>query len=256
MGFLFFKKSASADGGHDAFGILGNGGDVPEQEPATGSGGDGFFEGKLTVDFRGGPALGLEAIDGDAGNDRDASRVDLGISPPGEQGRKTLWAAVFPIQLRREVIDPSLPHPDHGVGEEFVVLIHADFDVRGRGVFAVDAEGADAKKQARAGGVDSLAEVADEEMDILAAPVGLGEFAAGGAVGCVGFVVGKMRESTLGRGVGVELVIEVDARDVVALDEFAHDGVDVAADFGRAGVHPKRGADFVAILGIDAADVF
>ena len=66
MGFLFFKKSAGSDGGHDAFGILGNRGDVPKQEPATGSGGDGFFQGKLTVDFRGRPALGLEAIDGDA----------------------------------------------------------------------------------------------------------------------------------------------------------------------------------------------
>ena len=197
----------------------------------------------------------LEPIEGYPGDDGNATRVDFRMSPPAEQCREALGTAFLPIQLRGEVIDPALAEPGHGVGEELVVLIHADLDIRGGSIPAVDPERADTKKQAGPGGVNGLAEITNQQMHILAAPVGLGQRASGGSVGGVGFIVRKIREAALGTRVGVEIVVEVNSGDVVAIHEFADDGIDVAAHLGRSGIHPKGGADFVAVLREAAADV-
>ena len=47
----------------------------------------------------------------------------------------------------------------------------------------------------------------------------------------------------------------MDAGDVVAGHEIAHDGVNVAADFGCAWVHVENGADAVGVIRKTAADV-
>ena len=100
-----------------------------------------------------------------------------------------------------------------------------------------------------------MAEFADEGVHICPPPVGFGEIAACSSVGRVGFVVGEVGQAPLLRRIGVEIIIEVDAGDVVAGYEVAHDGVDVAADFGRSGIHVEDGADPVGVLRKPAADV-
>ena len=47
----------------------------------------------------------------------------------------------------------------------------------------------------------------------------------------------------------------MDAGDVVAGHEIAHDGIDVAADFRCSGVHVEHSADAVGVIGKTAADV-
>src|SRR5690606_19876616 len=91
---------------------------------------------------------------------------------------------------------------------------------------APDAEGADAEAASGVDGGDLVMETLDEGVDVVAAPVGAFEGAAGRAVlGPTGVVVeGDLVPRVVGLGVRIEVVVEVDAVDVVAADDVEDDG--------------------------------
>ena len=165
-----------------------------------------------------------------------------------------MWSGVRPIQLGREVIDPAFIHPSERVGEQFVVLVYASFDVWWRAL-GVDTERADAKFYLWSHAVDCVIEFPNECVDVVATPVGFGKRAARFFVGSVSFIIREFWKAGFRGRIRVEIVIKMDAGDVITRDEIPHDIVDVAADFRSTGIQPKHISNFVSVLWETAGDV-
>jgi len=144
--------------------------------------------------------------------------------PPQEAGERLVGLVDRPVELGHEVVAPPLVEPAAGVGVDPCVLVEA-LDVRGV-AGAIDAKRADADLDVGLDGVDLLVELLDEGVDVVPPPVVARERAAFVAVALVGRVVGE-GEGVAGvvvDGVGVEVVVEVDAVDVVAGGDVGDDG--------------------------------
>ena len=110
-----------------------------------------------------------------------------------------------------------------------MVLVHAGFHIRGRSL-GVNAERAHPEHHAGPRRADRLAERADERVDIGPAPAGPVEAPSGGAVGCVGFVIRKRINIPVVFRIRVEIVVEVDACDVIPFHQVAGDIHNLALD--------------------------
>ncbi len=221
---------------------------VVEDEAAGASWGDGLFDAELGGDFRKRPFVGtFHAVDGDAWKNRDAAGVDRRVAPPAEQRRERLRAAFFPVELGGEVVHPSFAHPFEGVRIELVQLVQARFDIA-RAAFRVDSERADTEQDRRFFRFYRAVDIADEGVDIVPAPIGAGKRATVFCVSRVGIGVGEI--AVVRRfWVGVKIIVEVDAREVVAAGEVLGDSDDMALDGRGTGVHPQQVAVAFGVFG-------
>ena len=155
------------------------------------------------------------------------------VPPVGEGQRRGALMLELPVQLRQLVVYPALLRPQQHVGVEVVVVLQA-VGLAAAGVaflVAPDAEGADAEAYPGLfGRGDFGVYLLDEQVDVVAAPVGLlhpvavfGKRLLVGEVGAAG-------------GVGVEVVVEVDAVDIVAVDDVHHHVLDELAVLGQTRV--------------------
>ncbi len=145
----------------------------------------------------------------------------------------------LPVDLRVDVVEPARQHPLPGVGELQVVALRAA-RVRaarvGRRV-APDAERADAELDPRLERLDPLGDRPDELVDVVPPPVldrreARAVLRVGGGVG----------QRLAGHGVGVEVVVEVHAVDVVVLHAVQDRRVDVLAGLRQARVEVELAA--------------
>ena len=160
--------------------------------------------------------------------------------------------ADLPVELGHAVVDPSVVHPFEHVGIEFVVVLQSAgrAAVGVRPFVAVDAEGRDAKLHPRFNAVDLLAEGLDEDIDIVAAPVG-----NGGKLASVAVVGGLVGDGDARHGIGIEVVVDMEAIDVIAADDIADDAEDVVAVLALAGVEDLESVIVEDALGMGHGDV-
>ncbi|RAO32897.1 hypothetical protein PSN13_03587 [Micromonospora saelicesensis] len=157
------------------------------------------------------------------------------LGPPRHEARVVggRVLADVPVELRHHVVDPLLLDPLAGVGRDDVVRLAAGGvrTERVDGLVAPDAERADAELYPRLGRLDLAVHLLDQQVDVVPPPVGpVGEAPVVGREGRV------VRHLVGAAGVGVEVVVEVDAIDVVPLDGIHHGGLDELADLGDPGV--------------------
>jgi len=157
--------------------------------------------------------------------------------PPSQQGWEALLFAIDgPVKLRSEVVNPSFLEPQPGIGEQAIVGIKAADS--GRVIGPPYAERADADFDPRFGFVHGTVERFDEEVHISASPVGFGQGSAGSLVGFIGSVVWELGVLERRIGVGVEVIIKVNAIDIVSLDDIGDDLEGMSLDLGEAWIHP------------------
>ena len=181
----------------------------------------------------------------------------LEAAPPADE-RRVVGGLVadLPIELRGAVVDPAVLHPQHHVGIEVVVVLQparvAAVAV-GR-LVAVDAEGADAKADPGLGRGYGHLQLADQEVDVVAPPViaPVGGEARGRTVAGEALLV---RERLAGDGVGIEIVVDMDAVDVVTGDDVAHHAADEESAVGDAGIEERHAVIAHEPLGMAAVDV-
>ena len=114
------------------------------------------------------------------------------------------------------------------------------FDLRGVAL-APDAKGGDAKADPGLGGADGLADAEDEEVDVLAPPVVALKTAAAIVVAFPTGPVGERegRASGVFLRVGIKIIVEVNAIDVVAANDVEDNVEGVFLDFAFAGIEPE-----------------
>ena len=173
---------------------------------------------QLPRNLAGWPSVRAQAIQRNTRPDRHAARVGLGAAPPAKQRRETLRPTVAPIELRRQVVDPSLAHPFDRVPVELLVLIDPSLDAR-RNARHVDPERTHAKLHARPFGVHHLAHPADERIDIVPAPVGSRKRAASRSIRGVGGIVGERIHMTAVGRIRIKIIVEMNACDIVSLHD-------------------------------------
>ena len=118
-----------------------------------------------------------------------------------------------PVQLGRIVVAPALVEPEFGIGIEFFILIEA-LDARGK-AWLPDPKGTDSEFHVRLGRFDLLIETLDELIHLIATPVVARKLTSGFDVVVPSSIVG---EGCIVDGVGVEVIVDMNAVDVIALD--------------------------------------
>ena len=141
----------------------------------------------------------------------------------------------FPIYLRNGVIHPSLVDPEEDIGIEIVVILQTTGVASGNIAtvlhVVVYAEGRDTELHPRLGGVDRLVDALDEGVDIISPPfINVAE-----TVGIFrkGLLVGDGESS---HGIGIEIVVDMNAIDIVTRHDVLHDHADVAVIDLKSGV--------------------
>jgi len=150
--------------------------------------------------------------------------------------------ADLPVYLRGHIVDPSLAEPLADVGIQMVVIGDSCFGGRPFRVLvpvAPHPEGTDAEFDPGLDGFNGIAQGLDEDIDIFPAPALLFRSGESPVIQGKGVVIG---EGFLG-GIGIEIVIHVDAVDVVTADDIADDGGHMRPGGRDSGVHDQ----FVAI---------
>ena len=148
--------------------------------------------------------------------------VGVVVPPVGERLGGGGGVVESPVELREHVVDPAFAGPEGYVGIKSVVVFEA-VGVAAAGVaflVAPYSEGANAEAHPWLPCDDSLVDLLDEEVHIVAAPVASVHALAGAGIG------GIVGEIDTRLGVGVEIVVHVDSVDVVA----AHDVINYAHD--------------------------
>ena len=205
-------------------------------------------------DHLGGGAVLADVGRVDAGPQMAASDILRG--PPRQQlGEALLGLALGPVELRGEVIGHALTDPLPGIGVEHLVLIHA-LDAFGKARFP-DTEGADAELHPGLFAMHRGIHRPHQAVDVLAPPVRSTQLAAGALVGAPTAVVGKRHGRPQGRFVGirVEIVVDVDPIEVVAMDHVGHHLEGLVTRLGEAGIEPEELAIGHHQIGSSAADV-
>ena len=158
--------------------------------------------------------------------------------PPIEQHRKTLLLRLDgPIELRRKVIHPAVRQPFARISVKFGVSVES-FDLR-RISRAPDAERADAEFHPRLRRLDGLIDAADESVHVLAPPVVAAQFPP-----TPNFfqLASSGKSSSLPPSdslYGIEIIVEVNAIHVVALDDVHDDAQRIILHFLFAGIEPE-----------------
>ena len=172
------------------------------------------------------------AVDAHSGHDSHSPPVVL--DPPSHQRRKTLLLLVHrPVQLRRQVVDPPALEPQLRVGVDLRVRIQP-FDLR-RVVRAPDAERTDSHLCRRADRLHRAVEIADEAVDVVAAPVVERQPPSFRAIALVGRCIRKI---DVGLRIGIEVVVEVDAVHGVAADHVCYHVEGALLHALVTGIHP------------------
>jgi hypothetical protein len=173
-------------------------------------------------------------------------------APPVEQRFERL-ALRFdgPVELGHERVDPALAEPAPAVGVQALEGVES-LDAR-RVLGAPDPERADGEDRAGPPGVHQFGGVADERVDVGAAPVLEGQAPPVGV---------PVRAESAGVGeravvarVGVEVVVHVDAVDGVAREQVVGDAEGLVAGVGFSGIEPEVGAVFPDEVGAFVGEV-
>ena len=220
------------------------------------SGGGLLFarEADLVADFLGFPGTsgGVGSACVESGPDVALLVVDL--DPVVEEDGVGLGGlGDWPVELGRVVVAPAFFEPLFGVGVELCVLVNSGFDGFGD-AGAVDAEGGDSELDVALLALDFFVELLDEVVDVFATPVvfvhSFAVLGVAGGVGEVDFLLVFVED-----WVGVEVVVYVDAVDVVAFDDVDHDVEGALLDGGLAWVHPEVGSVLFDHCGVGFAEV-
>ncbi len=178
------------------------------------------------------------AARGDAGPEEASLRVLP--RPPREQRRKALLFLVDgPVELRREVVDPAALDPRARVGRDFLVRVESLHLRRAPG--PPDAEGADAHPNLRLRGLHLGVEALHEPVHVPPAPVLPPEGTSRSHVLPEARPVRKLQD-VAGRvsfGIGIEIVVEVNAIHVVPLHDVENDRKRVRRDVLLARIEPE-----------------
>ncbi len=213
-----------------------------------------MFSANLFGNFRQRPVVRpSQAIQGDAWVNRNPAGIHTGAPPPAQKGGKGLRAAIPPIELRGQIIHPSLPQPPHGIGIDLVELIQAGLDLR-RLAFGVNTEGADSEEGPGALAFHDLVGAPHEGVDVLAPPIAEAQSAAATPIGRVGVGIGEADSFAFGR-VGVKVIIIMQAIERITAKQIPGHAEYVLLHCGRARVHPEQLADLFGMFWEAAAGV-
>lgn len=167
----------------------------------------------------------------------DVPRVRVLRQPVVEQHREGLRRAVDgPVQLRCQVVEPAFGEPALDIGIQLVVLAEA-LDAGWPQRRFAEPERADAETRARPDRTHQRVHRLHQPVDVRAAPVVARQRAGVAAPGCL---VGE-RHLVIARAqrVGVEVVVDVHAVDVVAAQHVGDDGQRVRGGAGLGRVEPE-----------------
>ena len=231
--------------------VLGEAVDAPKDVAGDAVGIAGTLD--LADDFLGCP--GAADAGGVVAGPEVAAVVVL-LGPPLEEDGVALGFLIDgPVELGGEVIDPAGVEPFAGIGVEVVVGFESA-DLVGLAGFP-DAEGAEAEFDPGFDGLDGGVEAFDEAVDVVAAPVVAGELAAAVTVALPTGLVGEVDGFAGGvlDLVGVEVIVEVDAVDVVAAEDVEDDAEGVFGGVVFAGVEPELFAVGADEAWLGAADM-
>lgn len=168
--------------------------------------------------------------------------------PPVVEILKRLSSRVDrPVELRREIVEPSLVQPLFRVAVKRFVRVHSD-DAR-RVSRAPDSKRRHAEIHVTVVVLDEIVRVANQLVDVFSSPVVAVHFPA---------VVDVFRESSfirkslvvVVRRIRVEVIVVVESVDVVAIQNVADDSFCVRLDLFRAWIEPDVLADLVRVVGI------
>jgi hypothetical protein len=211
-------------------------------------------EADLVADFLGFPGSsgGVGSAGVESGPDVAFLVVDL--DPVVEEDGVGLGGlGDWPVELGRVVVAPAFFEPFFGVGVELGVLVNSGFDGFGD-AGAVDAEGGDSELDVALLALDFFVELLDEVVDVFATPVvfahSFAVLGVAGGVGEVDFFLVFVED-----WVWVEVVVNVDAVDVVAFDDVDHDVEGALLNGGLTWVHPEEGSVFFDHAGVGFAEV-
>ena len=192
-------------------------------------------------------------------------------APPRIQSREALLVIIQrPIELWREIIDPTLTQPASGVGERLGIRIQT-----GDALWMPwppDAEWADADQYPALLRLDLAVQRAHEVVDVRATPRSTIGPAAGDTVPLPGGVVGKAQRNasryapaTLAALYGardrrlleirIEVVIDVDAIDVITVHDFKNRVEHRTARGGNSRIDPRRLSVLADPVGVSSRDV-
>ena len=134
--------------------------------------------------------------------------------------------ANLPVNLRYAIVHPAVGIPQQYVGIQVIVVLETVGTTAIGIVFlvAVDAERRHTDLHPRLGLVDSLVKLFDEEVDIETSPVTTIADAVG--VGTILGVVGNLHAS---HGIRIEIVVDMEAIDIVARHDIANYRADIVA---------------------------
>ena len=239
----------------DSVAVLLQGFEAPVDVTGAGFGGGVFAR---EVDLVGDLARGafavrgaFDALGGDAGP--EVALLGVLVAPPFDERGEALRLLVdAPVELGGEVVDPTLAQPGTGVGGHVLKGVGAGFDGAGD-AGTPDAERADAEFDVRLFLLDGAVEALDEGVDVVAPPFGDGHASPAGSVGVVGG--GVVEDDFATNGVGVEVVVDVDAVDVVAFGDVNHDLDGAVLNRFVRGVEPELAARRHEVLRMGFADV-
>ena len=174
----------------------------------------------------------------------------------------------LPIQLRYIVVHPSLVHPEKDIGIEIVVVLQAIGITTIRIVLpiAVDAERRNAELHPRLVLVDGVAELTDEEVHVIAAPVAFVGESPG--VATEQLVVGN---GLTGSRIRIEVIVDMQPIHIITAHDVAHHMTDEVTALGNGRIqdilvvvfeHPLRMSDsdmttvkFMGCLGLGSIGI-
>ena len=208
----------------------------------------------MVADFLGFPAAIIGVGSAGVESGPDVAILVVHLDPVVEKDGIGLRGLLdWPVELGREVVAPALFEPLFGVGVELGVLVDSGFDAFGD-AGAIDAEGGDSELDVALLALDFFVELLDEVVDVFASPVIFVEaLAVLGVAGGVGEI--DLLLVFVENWVGVEVVVDVDAVDVVALDDVDHDVQGSLLDGGFAWIHPEEFSVLLDDCGVGFAEV-
>ena len=183
---------------------------------------------------------------------KEGTTRGMPVPPFNQRGVVGCLVAYLPIDLGHAVVEPAVVDPQQHVGIEVVVVLQTvGLTAYGRILgITVDAEGRDAHLDPGFSLMDGLVELLDEEVDVVAAPVTTVAYAI-----VVGVILGIVGDGLTGCGIGIEIVVHVDAIHVVTADDVLGYSTDIVAVLGNARIKDGEPVVRKATLGMLYGDV-
>ena len=169
--------------------------------------------------------------------DEERRLGQIGVPPAYQLVIVSGLVAYLPVYLGHAVVHPSLTVPQQDVSIQVVVVLQAvrAAALRVALLVTVDAKGRDAHLDPRLHVVHGLVQLLDKEVDVLAPPV-----ATVGNALVIGTVLGIVGNLHAWHRIGIEIVVNVQAVDVVAPHNVAHNLADVVPALRQGGVEQRQ----------------